>query len=288
MRRAKSVTVLFLAALSPAWIAAAAPAPGVPKGQMDEIFSLSGLEEQLELMGKGLGAALAPRLEGMPDPQRQALERALLAEFSSETLQRGMEARLERIYDARLAEAVLAWLRSPIGRRITKLEISVAGPQADAELRAYVQRAMQGDDGASAPRLALMQALDAATGMTEFTLEVTMATALATASGINGTLPAAERRDADELSRAVQAQRETLRSQIEQMTRISMLFTYRELDDTEIGQYIAFARSEAGRWYQDAVKRALLDVLVDASERVGRRVALELREAGAQPASPAH
>jgi hypothetical protein len=142
---------------------------------------------------------------------------------------------------------------------------------------------------APATRVALAAELDAATGMTDFTVEAALASAMATALGMNGVLPPEQRGDESELRALVEAQRSLLRPEIERVTMVSMLYSYQSLRDAELRDYIDFSNSEPGRWYHDVVKQALLDTLTDASSRVGRAVAGELNATpDSMPASPAH
>jgi hypothetical protein len=287
MRCARDLAVLSILVLSLAFGAAGAPAPNDPKGRMDEIFFLSGLEDQLALIGEGLGEALTPQLQQLPPAQGETIQRVVLSEFNADALQRGVERHLERAHDPRYAGTVLAWLRSPLGRRITKLDVAAARPEGMRAMQAYAEAIAS--NPAPATRVGLVTELDAATGMTDFTLDATLSSATATAIGINGAQPPAQRLDESELRAALEAQRSALRPEIQKVTMVSMLYSYQDLSDEELARYIEFSESEPGRWYHDVVKRALLNTLTDASSRVGYAIAAELDTAPQSvPASPAH
>lgn len=286
MRRARHLALFSTLPFALAFGAAAAPAPNDPKGQMDEIFFLSGLEEQLALIGDGLGAAMAPQVHQLPPAQSETIQRVVLSEFNADTLQRGVEEHLERAHDPRHAETVLEWLRSPLGRRISKLDIAAARPEGMRAMQAYAEALAA--DPAPATRVALVTKLDAATGITDFTVEATLASAVATAIGINGAQPSAHRVDENQLRAAVEAQRDVLRPEIQKVTMVSMLCSYQSLSDEDLASYVGFSESAPGRWYHDVVKRALLSALTDASSRVGQAIAAELDAAPESvPASPA-
>jgi hypothetical protein len=271
MLHAKSLVVLpiLLAALT--LRAAAEPAPNDPKGQMDEIFFLSGLEAQLDVVGENLEMALGPQIQQLPPAQGQALQSAVLREFAADALQREVEEYLERAYQPQHAARVLEWLRSPIGRRIAKLDLAAARPEGATAMQRYAEDL--GSNPPPATRVSLIRQLDAATGMTDFTVDAALTSALATALGANGALPPVRRGAESDIRAAVEAQRQVLRPDIERMITASMLYSYQNLGDGELLSYIDFSNSEAGRWYHESVKRALLDTLEGASTRVGRAVA---------------
>jgi hypothetical protein len=287
MLHARSLVALPILLVALALPANAAPAPNDPKGQMDEIFFLSGLEAQLEIVGESLGAAIGPQVQHLPSAQGQALENALRREFGADALQREVERHLELAYQPQQAPRVLQWLRSPLGRRIAKLDLAAARPEGAAALEQYARTL--GSQPPPAPRVSLIRQLDAATGMTDFTVDAALTSALATALGANGALPPARRGEESEIRAAIEAQRDVLRPEIEAMITASMLYSYQSLQDDELIRYIDFSNSEAGHWYHESVKRALLDTLEGASTRVGRAVAASFSTAGdAVPASPAH
>ena len=286
MLHARLLVALPILLVALALRADAAPAPSDPRGQMDEIFFLSGLEAQLDVVGESLGAAIGPQIKHLPLAQGQALESAVLREFGAEALQREVERHLERAYQSQHAELVLRWLRSPVGRRIAKLDLSAARPEGAAALQSYARNL--GSNPPPATRVSLIRQLDAATGMTDFTVDAALTSALATALGANGVLPPAKQGAESDIRAAVEAQRDALRPEIEMMITTSMLYSYQSLGDGELRNYIDFSNGEAGRWYHESVKRALLNTLEGASTRVGRAVAASLAEAvDPVPASPA-
>ena len=286
MLQARSLVALPILLVTLVLRGDAAPGPNDPKGQMDEIFFLSGLEAQLDVVGESLGAAIGPQIQHLPLAQGQALESAVLREFAAEALQREVERHLERAHQPEHAALVLRWLRSPIGRRIAKLDLAAAKPEAAVALQAYAYNL--GNDPPTAARVTLIRQLDAATGMTDFTVDAALTSALATSLGANAALPSARRRSESDIRAAVEAQRDVLRPEIEMMITASMLYSYQSLGGAELRSYTDFSNSEAGRWYHQSVKRALLATLEGASTRVGRAVATSfVAVEDPVPASPA-
>jgi hypothetical protein len=286
MLHARTPVALSILLAAFALRADAAPAPNDPKGQMDEIFFLSGLEAQLEVVGESLETAIGPQVQHLPPAQGQALESAVRREFGADALQRAVEMHLERAYQPQQAARVLQWLRSPTGRRIARLDLAAARPEGTAALERYARNLAS--DPPPVPRVSLIRQLDAATGMTDFTVDAALTSALATALGANGALPPDKRGAESDIRAAVEAQRDALRPEIEMMITTSMLYSYQSLGDGELRSYIDFSNSEAGRWFHESVKRALLNTLEGASTRVGRAVAASLGGAvDPVPASPA-
>ena len=89
MLHARSLAALPILLVALAFRADAAPAPNDPKGQMDEIFFLSGLEAQLDGIREKIHDRLRERIarllgpETPADPERVVQEAALMADRSA-------------------------------------------------------------------------------------------------------------------------------------------------------------------------------------------------------------
>src|SRR5262249_47864075 len=154
-------------------------------------------------------------------------------------LRRAAARHLTRHHDRARGEAALAWLRTPLARRLLELETAALAPDA-AEARSKYVDALPGAPPPPA-RLALMHRLHPAPRPPDSALEMTEAIedAVPRATGpVSGRRPG--RRD------AVQRAWRDERARMQAMA--SVLFAYRTLPDAELARYLAFAESPTGRW----------------------------------------
>jgi len=156
----------------------------------------------------------------------------------------------------------LAWYDSPLGKRITGLELAAlvfdGGPRAVADLE---------NDRPSPRRLALIERLDAGGGASETTVDVTMAIVRSLTRAFQPALPAVSRLNPGQLEEALVRTRNRTLEQIRDACLVSMLLAYRTLSDHELEQYVQFVESEAGLWYMSVMNSTLLiavDVAADA------------------------
>ena len=276
------LAVLALAATARA---SAGPAAG---DEMQEIYRLSGLEAQVGALDRVVAASLIPNLQRVPAAQAEVVRDAVLRAWSTPVLQQDVLARLTTAHDPQRAAEVLRWLRSPLGRRISSLETHAASAEGVEALEAFSKQLHSHPPDQT--RLALARALDQATGATEFAVEVSLASARAAMSAVGAALPQEKRLEPDKIEAAIESQRQRLHEQLAMASLASTLFTYQSLSDSELETYLAFARGDAGHWYHDRVKQAMLGMLTDVSGRMGRTVTMALR---AQPSpggapTPAH
>jgi hypothetical protein len=235
------------------------PSPAEQLAQ--ELIDRSGLDEALrDVSEAGRRALDTTHWRIRHDPRARA---AVAEAFEPRELRRAAARYLARHADRVRGDAALAWLRSPLGRRLLELEHAAMAPAAGDARARYVEAL----PGALPPpaRLALMHRLDRALEISDSALELTEAIeeAVTRATGpVSGRRPG--RRDA-----AHRAWRDE-RARLQAMA--GTLFAYRTLPDGDLARYVAFAESPTGRWLAALQRQALLAALgADAPPPVAAR-----------------
>ena len=82
---------------------------------------------------------------------------------------------------------------------------------------------------------------------------------------LDASIPETERSSPEAIRGDVEARREYLEPMLRQMAIIGFLYTYRDFSADEVDVYIAFAETDAGRWYADAMAAAFLESVTSAS-----------------------
>jgi len=103
-------------------------------------------------------------------------------------------------------------------------------------------------------------------------LDILAAITRSTAKAASAVLPPDRRLRPGQIERQGQEVRARASEAIAREGLVTMLYTYRPLEDEEIEQYVRFEASEAGRWYNAAMRKAV----VAAIGAVVERAALEL------------
>lgn len=230
---------------------------------MQELYELSHLAAQVastaELVSQGL---VQQRGRVAPETLDAAL-RSVRRAYDARALEKTVLANLEARYDARHAPTALTWLQSPLGRRITRLEAESATAEAAGALQEFA-RALE-NEPPSPERVAAAKRFDEALETTHFTVELTIATSLGIAIALGATLPAERRSDPEEMRARIESRREEFHSMFRPMSVVSFLYTYRDLSQEEIDAYLAFAETDAGRWYTGATTGAFLESMMSVS-----------------------
>jgi len=173
-----------------------------------------------------------------------------------------MHQSLARHLDQERARLLLAWLRSPLSQRIVALESASSSADRQNELAAFVNQLPSTPP--SATRLALIHRLERAGEVTDSSATVAAAAVAALRRTVT---PLVSRgvmtKDGADGQQASSAVDEGYRLRI--MT--SLLFTYRDLRDADLGRYVSVLESPTGRWFTQVSRSAFLASLETLDER---------------------
>ena len=277
------------------------PAPGRPAvptrepgstaagATADEVLDLSSVRPQLAATPGRVAGEFKPRGARLNAEDTATLEQILARHFDADRLYGQVRAEFKRRAEARKLADVAEWLRSPLGQKITSLEIA-ARAEADAAQRALAF-VPGGRGGPPAARVALVERIDWTAGITDGSLESTLAVARAMALAVNRAVPPDERQTTAQIERQIQQLRGQARARLAQSTVAFMLYQYRSLDDDELQQYADFLGSDAGRWYMATMSKAMNRTVAVAAQRAASDVIRAIpppRWSGGAAASPRH
>jgi Uncharacterized protein conserved in bacteria (DUF2059) len=197
---------------------------------------------------------------------RLTVDRIVSQRFSAAALYARMRLEFEKnLESARLARA-LEWYESPLGKRITGLELASLTPDAgqtpDVESRRASQR-----------RLDLLRRLDTSGGASDTTVDVTMAIVGSLARAFQPVLPAVARLSRGQLEQELSQVRNVTLERIRHACLVNMLSAYRDLTDGEVEQYVQFVESEGGQWYMAVMNASLLTAVNAAAETTATELA---------------
>jgi hypothetical protein len=140
---------------------------------VDEILELSGARAQLAGLASQLGAGyLLPRRHQLDARDAARVARIIEQHFAPERFYLAIHDELGRRVEREQLDAMAAWFRSPLGRRVTELEIAASKPEAAPAAVAFAARLKTSP--AAPARLELVQRLDWVTGLSTDTTDLVL------------------------------------------------------------------------------------------------------------------
>ncbi len=266
-RELSAVRRAFIAALVFA-LAFSAGADSEPYSQdTRDLYRLSGLETQIASLELQIVENISIQTQPLSEDIRRTLIESVGGQFDSGAVREAALARLEEGRNPAHSKAALDWLRSPVGRRITKLEEAGSTRDGFLEIQAYA-RALA-EQPPPQDRVTLAERLDAVTGATDLAVGATLGSSLVIAVVINATRPVPDQISLDDLREVIEAQREQLRPLLQQLTLVSFLYMVRELPEGDLERYIGFLESDSGAWYNALASKVMVQALATLSVRIG-------------------
>ena len=237
-----------------------AAASALAQAQPDESHRLaqalvvrSGLAEQLKSLPRQLELELRLARGPVPDEVLAALTEAAKESFDPRTLREDVMLTLARGMTVADMSEALAWLETPLGRRVTRAEERSAATLTPQALQAFAEGPEKKPLGERRARL--ISELVAATKGVEHAANLTEGVAR-----LRSSLPP-----------------EVLREQIAASVPTVYAYVYREVAHSDLGAYVRFSRSPLGVRYTDAVMAAFTGAMLRASLRMGPAIERSLQ-----------
>ncbi|MBZ0166936.1 MAG: DUF2059 domain-containing protein, partial [Candidatus Omnitrophica bacterium] len=132
-------------------------------------------------------------------------------------------------------DTMLNWYQSDLAKRITGMENAASTPEAMKNVQTEIETLMNSDS-----RVLQARKIDTLTGSSEFAVEIQMFTQLAMVSAIANALGPQAGIDLEMLKTQMLAQKPAVQAQIQQMSTATYVYTYRDLEESELKEYVKF------------------------------------------------
>jgi Domain of unknown function (DUF4124) len=239
------------------------PAPpaqaAVPAATLDELLEASGLRVQLAGLTVRLAAELRPPEGRVSSHDLATIQRVVATTLAADRVYRLVRDEAARNADTTTLRAQAAWLVTPLGRKVAALERRDTGVEADARFAAFTKSLAANPP--SPRRRELIERLDWVSGASEVSIEIVAAVTGSVARAAAAAAPPTLRAPAHHIERRVTEVRARAAESIRESTLAAMLYTYRDLSDDELAQYVTVESSDLGRAYNRLMRRALVRVL---------------------------
>jgi len=268
---------------------ATVPPTQIPRAgptKVDELLELSGVRAQLVGLLNRVVLDLRPPSGQMSAADLATIDRILAQSLRHEAVYGAVRDAFRPQVDRPNLEAAAAWLRTPVARKIVAMEIASSEPSAEQKVADYA--AMVKANPPPARRLELLQRLDWVTGANETSADLVAAIARGLSTAVSAAGPPESRLRPGQIEDRAAQVRARAQETLREVRTMSMLYTYQALEDDELAEYVRFSGSDAGRWYNTAMRKALVGAIGKVVEQTAtelvRAVPLERWARAAMPA----
>jgi len=235
----------------------------------EQLYVKSGLEKQMMGIGRSLlnGYQNNYRKIGQHTAQDKKIyrniDKIIEDSFDRQVTKKTVVDGLMKNINTSDIKLILAWLDSPIGRRITELEERASSKEGAKETQKYMRNIKNAP--LSKQRIRLVKELDSVMEITRTTVDIVMSIQFALSMTTEEIEKKLNRGDIHKLYEAYKTSSAPVESEMKSQVYGSLLYTYQPLSDEELGQYVAFVKSAAGKKYSTVPSSFMLQAIIDSS-----------------------
>jgi Domain of unknown function (DUF4124) len=257
--------------------------------RVDDLLELTGVRAHLVGLSRGIAKELRPAPGIMSAKDQASIDRVLAKSLRPEALYGLLREAFIPQVDRTNLEATAAWLRSPLGRRITMLEVATVDPSFEQKVAGYTEEIKA--NRLSDRRVELIWRLDWVMGSSDSSADLYVTLSRGVTKAVAAAGPPERRLRPGQIEEQVAEIRARVRGPLSAMQHEATRYAYRDLSDDELTAYVVFASSDAGRWYHHVMHKAMLSAVSRTVEQTAaeliRAVPVERWARAAQPAPQA-
>lgn len=239
------------------------------EGLVQEVLELSGARKQMESYSDILSSTLS-RFRARLGLEKQLDETVFFLRDSY---------KINRIYplvvstftarfNKKYMIAVLQWLKSPLGRKSTDLEVAANMQGRLDKSPAYREEYERMNEG----RRQLIRDMEKAVRATELNVDMLAVSIFEMLKGMQTGMQGSWKMTSEEIAAVVGKVRGVSRDQLNMDVLASLAYTYSGLSDEELFEVVAFYQSQEGRWFNDTNIEAVSFAISKASREVGEKM----------------
>lgn len=267
------ITILFL-------LSADVQADKTKKELVEELYIISGLENSVNQLPSALKSGIEQMFSNDPNIKKLPEDFKIIVNntfpqfakpgFFKQEILKTIESRMN---EADIIEC-LEWMKSPLGTKITRIEISRQNPseQDMKDLIWKIKHNLLPDS-----RMKLIQKLVSATKSVEFITNMSISTQLAVVTAGQMSLPAGRQKTFTQLKQEAEKNKYEIENSMKSFVLINYLYTYSPLTDSEIIEFTDFVLSEPGQNYYKTSHDSITGVMVKIGMELGKAIAADLK-----------
>ncbi len=239
------------------------------QGLIHEALELSGAKKQMENYAVILSNTLPQLRSGMSDrKQKDDILLFLRDSYRIDKIYPPVAGTFSARFNKNYLLSVIQWLRSPLGKKSTALEVAANMPELMHTAAAYREeydRILEG-------RRERIRDLEKALRATDLNVDIVAVSLFELLKGMQARMQGSGKMNSDEIDALVRNVRGVPREQITRDVLVTLAYTYRSLSDQELDDMIRFYRSPEGSWFNDTSIEAISSAIGKASRDIGEKM----------------
>jgi len=248
--------------------------PGdISNTSLDKIMTFSGINQQISEIPnsiiKGIESSQDQAATVMPDAFYDDLKKIMEKAFLPAEILKTIGQEIKRNLQEAEARKILEWYESDIGRKITKAEELASTPEAIEEMRRQTVFLISDQE-----RLSLAERKEDVLHATDMLLRINENTVMVVFSTFSSIKEPAQREDVQSFKTQLSEQLQVGRSHVLEMIIVSNIYSYRNIDKTDIEKYVKFLESSEAQKFNKAKMNGMEKAFKQSAEKMSKSLAV--------------
>ena len=242
-------------------------ATGATEGSIDSLMELSGLNKQIEAIPAGITGGIKSGLQQgaqLSKEQYTQIETAAFQAFQPEKISAAISSKLMQTLSEAETQKLLSWYRSDLGKKITQAEAQASKPAAYQAMVNQAKSLL-----ADKERVNMALRIDKLVNASEMSLEFQKSTATAVYTSLVKAKQPEKPVDIEAFNAQLAKEEPKLLQQVKQFVVLSFVYTYKDIADADMEQYLDFLAQPETRKFNDNAIGAMQRVLSDSVKEMG-------------------
>jgi hypothetical protein len=237
-----------------------------PRDKVIEFLDQTGIAEQLNDIPFIINEQFRTEAYKFQPEIQAEIKSQLRASFVAELVREDAISYVLNDVEQGHIQVVLDWLNSPLTMKMNELEIQATTQESQAELASFVEKVEDGE--VNQARLQTILDFDDLTQTTNSTVEYIAELYLALVQAMNPYVASEDKINSDETDAMKAMIVQEVYPQYKDVTVILNLYTYKDVSDEELNEYISFYKTPEGIWFTEVSSGIFKQVLSQATLRV--------------------
>lgn len=263
--------VLMIALLS-----STAGAGNITEDSFDKVMALSGLNKQVaEFPGMVLaGMEQAKQRESsISDAILKDMQEPIKVAFRPSKILKTIGKEIRRNVTESEAKDLLVWYESDAGRKITKAEENASSAAAYQEMLGEAQSLL-----ANKKRVDFAKQIDRLVNATNLSMELQENTGIAVFSAVSTAMNPNQPVNIDAFKSQMSAQKQQMRGNIEPLVTLSLVYSYKNIDEATLEKYIKFLERPNTKKFNDKIIKSMKLALNQSVDAMAKSLALVFKK----------
>jgi len=237
-----------------------------PRQKVIEFLDQTGISEQLADIPYIINEQFVAEEQRFQPEIKAEIKSQLMTSFDAELVKEDAISYVLNDVEQGHIQAVIDWLNSPLTMRMNELEIQATTQESQDDLANFVERVQTGE--VDQARLQTILDFDDLTKTTNSTVEYIAELYLALIQAMNPYVASDDKINPDETDAIKAMIIQEVYPQYKDVTVILNLYTYKDVSDDELNEYIGFYKTPEGIWFTEVSSGIFKHVLSQATLRV--------------------